>query len=161
MKRIIPYPLLCVFLFLVWMVLGDGVTLGRTILGVLAAIGGTWVMAALRLDEPSMRRPMAALRLAIVVSIDIVRSNIAVARIIRRPGRKLTSGFLAVPLQMEHPTALSILAGIVTATPGTIWVRYDPQTGVMVLHILDLVDEAAWTTLIKERYERSLMMVFE
>src|SRR5690606_3827614 len=125
------------------------------------SIAGTWVMAALRLDEPSMRRPMAAVRLFVAVSIDIIRSNIAVARIISRPGRPLTSGFLVIPLEMREPTALAILAGIITATPGTIWVSFDSRVGTLVIHILDLVDEESWIRVIKGRYERMLMAVFE
>lgn len=161
MTRFIPYPVLGLFLFFVWMVLGEAVTPGRTLLGAIIAIAGTWLMARLRLDEPSMRRPMAAVRLFAVVSLDIIRSNIAVARIIGRPGRPATSGFLVIPLEMEDPTALSILAGILTATPGTIWVGYDPLARTLLLHILDLVDEDTWVVLIKGRYERMLMAVFE
>lgn len=161
MRRLLPYPVLFLVLFLVWMVLGEAITPGRAVLGLVAAAAGTWLMRALRLDEPSLRRPAAALRLAVAVSVDIVRSNIAVARIIGRPGREITSGFLAVPLRMRHPTALAILAGIVTATPGTIWVSYDPGDGTLVLHILDLIDERAWLDVIQGRYERMLMAVFE
>jgi multicomponent K+:H+ antiporter subunit E len=161
MTRFIPYPVLALFLFFVWMALGSGISPGWTLLGVIVSVAGSWVMAALRLDEPSMRRPMAALRLFIAVSIDIVRSNIAVARIISRPGRPLTSGFLVIPLEMRDPTALSIMAVIITATPGTIWVSYDSRTGTLVIHILDLVDEEGWIRVIKGRYESMLMAVFE
>lgn len=161
MKPLVSYPVLFVVLFLVWMVLGEAITPGRAMLGLVAAAAGAWLMGTLRLDEPSVRRPAAALRLAVAVSIDIVRSNVAVARIIGRPGREITSGFLAIPLRLRHPSALAILAGIVTATPGTAWVSYDPRDGTLVLHILDLVDERAWLDVIQGRYERMLMAVFE
>ena len=161
MTRFIPYPVLGIFLFFIWMALGDAITPGRTLLGIVIAIVGTWLMAALRLDEPTMRKPMAAVRLFVAVSIDVIRSNIAVARIIGRPGRPQTSGFLVIPLEMRDPTALAILAGIITATPGTIWVSFDPRVGTLVLHILDLVDEAEWIRVIQGRYERMLMAVFE
>lgn len=161
MKRLIPYPVLFVALLAFWLVLGDAVTPGRLISGLLAALVGTRLMTALRLEEPQMGRLGAALRLAVAVSIDIIRSNIAVARIIGRPGRPMTAGFLSIPLRIEHPTALAILAGIVTATPGTIWVHFDPDAGVLILHILDLVDEDAWLGTIQGRYEQMLMEVFE
>src|SRR5690606_35647045 len=89
MKQLLPYPVLFLVLFLVWMVLGEAITPGRAVLGLVAAAAGTRLMRSLRLDEPSLRRPAAALRLAVAVSIDIVRSNIAVARIIGRPGREI------------------------------------------------------------------------
>lgn len=161
MKRLIPYPLLGLSLLLAWLLLGEAYTPGRFLLGMLIAIGATWTMAALRLEEPRMRRPIAALRFAGIVSVDIVRSNIAVARIVARHRRKATSGFLVIPLELTNPNALAVLACILTATPGTIWVNYDRKAGTLLLHILDLVDETTWVRLIKDRYERLLTEVFE
>lgn len=159
--RLIPYPILGLTLLLAWMALGEAYTPGRFILGVLIATAGTWTMAALQLGEPRLRRPGAALRLAGAVSIDIVRSNIAVARIVGRARRRATSGFLVIPLDLKSPHSLAVLACVLTATPGTIWVSYNSQAGTLLLHILDLVDEETWVKLIKERYERLLIEVFE
>ncbi len=44
---------------------------------------------------------------------------------------------------------------------GTAWIEYDQGTGVVLIHILDLVDEAAWVDLIKNRYEALLLEIFE
>lgn len=94
--------------------------------------------------------------------VDIVRSNIAVGRIILGPRRREEiSGFLVVPLDMRAPYGLATLATILTATPGTLWVRFDPESGLLTLHILDLIDETAWIAIIKGRYERRLMEIFE
>ena len=53
------------------------------------------------------------------------------------------------------------LAIILTATPGTIWVNYNPASGVLVLHVLDLIDDQDWAKIVKQRYERLLMEIFE
>ena len=37
----------------------------------------------------------------------------------------------------------------------------DAAKGILLLHVLDLVDETAWIRLIKDRYERRLMEIFE
>ena len=161
MTRFIPYPTLGLFLFALWMGLGGSFSPGWTLLGVGVAIAGTWVMAALRLDEPTMRNARAAIRLAAVVSVDIIRSNIAVARIIGNPGRELTSGFLVIPLDLEHPTALAILGMIVTSTPGTVWVDLAVDGTHVTLHVLDLRNEEEWIRWIKDRYEQVLMRIFE
>ena len=42
-----------------------------------------------------------------------------------------------------------------------IWVNYDTVRGVLLIHVLDLVDEEAWTRTIKDRYERLLLEIFE
>ena len=54
-----------------------------------------------------------------------------------------------------------MVACIITATPGTSWVRYDRAAGVVTIHVLDLVDEQAWIRLFKQRYERRLLEIFE
>ena len=69
----------------------------------------------------------------------------------------LTSAMLAWALTL----AQILLALIVTATPGTLWVSFDPAKGVLTLHVLDLIDEDAWIATIKQRYERYLLEIFE
>ena len=92
---------------------------------------------------------------------DIVRSNVAVARIVLlrdRPER--VSGFVRLPLEMQSRYGLTVLACIITATPGTIWVEFDRRANVLVVHVLDLVDPDAWIRETKHRYERPLMEIF-
>jgi multicomponent K+:H+ antiporter subunit E len=40
-------------------------------------------------------------------------------------------------------------------------VNYNLETGVLHLHVLDLVDETSWIERIKGRYERLLLEIFE
>jgi multicomponent K+:H+ antiporter subunit E len=101
------------------------------------------------------------LRLAGHVIIDIIRSNLAVARLALGSRRAGHAGFLHIRLELRNQTALTVLACIVTATPGTAWVSYDQHSGTLLLHILDLVDEQVWLDTIKNRYERRLMEIFE
>jgi multicomponent K+:H+ antiporter subunit E len=97
------------------------------------------------------------------VSLDIVRSNIAVAWLILTGGRNglRRSNFIEIPLELRSQGALAILAIILTATPGTAWLEYKPDTGTLLLHVFDLVDEATWRDLIKNRYEALLLEIFE
>src|SRR3546814_7881226 len=70
----------------------------------------------------------------------IVRSNIAVAKIILGPRRKdLFSGFMIIPLDMRAPHGLATLAIIITATPGTLWVDFDSTRGTLMIHVLDQI----------------------
>lgn len=163
----VPYPLLALFLFVMWMSLGQTWSPGQIILGLVVSAGGAWAMSALKPDKRIVRRPISAVRLSFNVMVDVVRSNIAVARIILRPANILhpgeggTSRFMTVHLDLQNPTGLALLSCILTATPGTIWTDYDRASGTLLLHILDLVDEETWTKLIKGRYEQRLMEIFE
>ncbi|WP_114944577.1 Na+/H+ antiporter subunit E [Microvirga calopogonii] len=162
MSWFLPYPLLSAALLALWLLLNQSVSAGQLVLGSVLAVLASWAMAALRPEKPRIRRPGVALRLAGMVFVDILRSNLAVGRIIVRsrvPG--VNAGFMTIPLDMRSRHGLAVLSIIITSTPGTIWVNYDSAKGTLLLHVLDLVDETVWLRLIKDRYERRLMEIFE
>ncbi len=162
MSRLVPYPVLTGGLVLMWMML-TRFSLGHLLLGTAVALVAGRAMGALGPERPSLRRAGAVLPLLGIVAWDILRSNAAVAWLILTRGRGGTrrSGFLHVPLRLRHRSALAVLAIIVTATPGTAWLEYDEETGVLLLHVFDMVDEADWLDLIQNRYEARLLEIFE
>jgi multicomponent K+:H+ antiporter subunit E len=56
---------------------------------------------------------------------------------------------------------LSALACIITSTPGTVWADFDAAKGMLTIHVLDLIDKDEWIRIIKGRYERHLLVIFE
>ena len=157
-------PILLIALLLaMWLLLNGTLAPGQIALGTVLAVGIVLLFRAARPVRPRMRRPLVALRLLARVLLDIVRSNIAVARIILGlvRDREVRSGFLDVPLDLRDPHGLAVLATIVTSTPGTVWVDLARDGSTLTLHVLDLHDEAAWIRTIKQRYERALMEIFE
>jgi len=160
MSRLLPYPLLTAALLAMWLLL-NGLSVGHLVLGAAIAIAAANVTAALQPSKPRLKRWYLLPSLTMIVLIDIWRSNVAVALAILRPDqRRRVSGFIVVPLELRDPTALAILACIVTSTPGTAWVEYDSTGNKLLLHVLDLDDEAHWIEIIKSRYERRLLEIF-
>jgi multicomponent K+:H+ antiporter subunit E len=161
MSRVLPYPILAAALLLMWMSL-TSFSAGQLILGGCIALVASRTMAALQPSKPRLRRWQLIPRLIGIVMLDILRSNFAVASIILQGGRReRVSGFVPIPLELRDRTGLAILACIVTSTPGTAWIEYAHDTGVLLIHVLDLVDEEEWIALIKNRYEVLLMEIFE
>lgn len=162
MRRWLPYPLLSLALFALWLVLNQTLAASHLVVATALAVGGALSVAALELPSVRLRRPRAMLKLSCLVLKDIVRSNIAVARIILGPTHaEERSGFMRIPLELRAPYGLATLGIIITATPGTLWVSFDSATGELTIHVLDLVDESAWIATIKNRYERLLREIFE
>lgn len=163
MSRLLPYPLGALVLLLLWLLLSGSVSPGAILLGTVLAAGGSAVLAALQFPRARLRRLARVPGLMVDILFEVVRSNNAVARIIVRPSSARTrrSGFVRIPLDMRSPHGLAALACILTATPGTVWVDYDSADGTMLLHVLDLIDEEAWVRIVKDRWERRLMEIFE
>lgn len=156
-------PVLAIALAVMWLLMNDSVSSGHVVLGIALAIALTFWSAKLRPLRPRLYRPHLALGLLWTVFVDIVRSNVAVGRIILGlvGERRIRSAFLDIPLELRDPHGLAVLATIVTSMPGTVWVDFSAERGVLTLHVLDLRDEEAWIRIIKDRYERPLIGIFQ
>jgi multicomponent K+:H+ antiporter subunit E len=161
MRIRLQFPAVGVGLLLFWLLLNQSLSLGHIVVGSLIAIVGSWALTTLGPPKVRMRRPSAMLRLLSLVLVDIVRSNIAVARIVLGFGkRERRSGFVDISIDLRNPYGLAMLACIITSTPGTLWVNFDERTSKLTIHVLDLLDESDWSGTIKDRYERLLLAIF-
>jgi multicomponent K+:H+ antiporter subunit E len=161
-RRLVPRPFAAAALLATWLILNQSLSPGAFLLGAVLALLLSGLMSRLDLPPGRWRSIGASFRLLGVVLAEIVRSNNAVGWIILQPGeRGRKSGFVHIPLEMRSPYGLTFLALIITATPGTVWVEYNSADNTVLLHVLDLIDEAAWVKIVKERYERPLMEIFE
>ena len=69
-------------LLVLWLLLNQTLSVGHVLLGSVIALVGGWALTALQPPEMRVGRPVAIVRLTAVVVADVIRSNIAVARII-------------------------------------------------------------------------------
>jgi len=162
MRRWLPYPALSIFLLVVWLLLNQTLAPGQFVVGSVFGLVLARVFQQLNVPKLRLRNPHKLLLLAARVSLDVVRSNYAVAKIIvLGQGRVVKSGFVSVPLKLTDQYALAVLACIITSTPGTIWVNYDANRNILLIHVLDLVDETVWIRTIGDRYEHLLLEIFE
>ncbi|MEO0909765.1 MAG: Na+/H+ antiporter subunit E, partial [Pseudomonadota bacterium] len=97
----------------------------------------------------------------IIVLWDIIVANIEVGWIVvTKPNSKLRSAWVVVPLDLKTPEAISMLAGTVTLTPGTISADLSDGGRCLLVHALDTDNVEAVRDQIKQRYERRLMEIF-
>lgn len=162
MTRFVPHPLLSLLLVIMWMTL-TSFSVGQFLLGGMIALFAGWTMAALHPETPTLRNWRVLPRLIRTLFFDIIRSNIAVTRLILTEGwgSRRRSSFLEVPLVLQSPTGLAVLAIILTATPGTAWIEYVSKTGMLVLHVFDGAESEHYVSVIRDVYEPMLQEIFE
>lgn len=160
MMRIFPRPALSVAIFLLWAALTNAASLGAILLGALLALALPLVTRPFWPEAPRLARPGVVLRLAARVAVDIVLANVAVARRVVGPLDRLRPAFVEVPLDLRDPFVATILASIVSLTPGTVSIDVDRERWVLCLHALDAPDPDALIREIKQRYEELLKEMF-
>ena len=65
------------------------------------------------------------------------------------------------PVAAYNANALAVLAMILCLTPGTAWGELSLDRSTLLLHVFDLKDEQGMIRMIKDRYEKPLMEIFE
>jgi multicomponent K+:H+ antiporter subunit E len=162
MKRLFPAPWLSLALWALWLLLNLSLSAGNLLLGAALAILAPVMFAPLRPLPVRIRRPGVILKLFFLVGRDVVASNIAVAWGVLRAGKNPPrSRFIKIPLDLRDANGLAALSMITTVVPGTIWSELALDRSVLLLHVFDLDDEAAFIEHVKTAYERPLMEIFE
>lgn len=162
MKRLFPAPLLSAAIFLLWLALNRSVEASQVLLGLVVAIAAPLLSAPLRPTPVTIRHPATLLRLIFSVMRDVLASNAEVAWLIVRGAKRAPrAAFVAVPLEMRDPNGLAALALITTIVPGTVWSEFSLEGDMLLLHVFDVEDSAAFIDHFKDRYERPLRKIFE
>ncbi len=160
-RWLLPHPLLTVLLTVVWTLLQNDVSAGMVvfglILGVIIPLGTSiwWP------DQPNGFRMGKMISYSFVVIWDIFVANVQVAWIVlTRPNDKLRPAWIEVPLDLKQPEAITVLAGTITLTPGTVSADLSDEGHSLLVHALDAEDPDAVRDEIKDRYERRLKEIF-
>ena len=157
-------PLRSVLLFLVWCALHNSVSPVVLLSGVILALLIPWVSRGFREVQPQVKRYGLFGRYLLMVLWDIVVANLQVVKVVLGRNSALKSGFVLLPLDLKEPLPLTILAATICLTPGTVSAELLPREAdapqFLLLHVLDLQDEAALIRELKQRYEAPLQEIF-
>jgi len=159
--RLLPHPGLSAVLVVVWLLLLNSITVGGVVLGLAVGLVVPLVTAPFWQNRPPLRFGWPMIEYLLVVIFDILVANFGVARLILfRRNRDLRSAWLAIPLELRTPEAITVLAGTISLTPGTVSADVSGDGRSLLVHALDVTDRAGEVQRIKQRYERRLMRIF-
>jgi len=160
-RVLFPSPASSVVLAVFWLVLVGELAAGQIVLAVLLGVTVSILADRFRAVRLPVRRVDVALRLAGVFLYDLVVANVAVARAVLGRMSRVQPRFVRVPLDMDDPAATTLLAGLVTLTPGTVSVDIDRSARTLTVHLLLGTDERVAVQQIKTRYEARIREIFQ
>lgn len=162
LARIFPHPLLSIVIVTVWIFLQNQFSMGHLLLGIVIGIVVPKFTAPYWPGRPRIRNIPMIISFIGVVLWDIVVSNVIVAHLVLfRRSESLRSRFITVPLDLKTPEAISLLAGTITMTPGTVSADLSADARALLVHCLETDDPDDVVAGIKNRYERRLKEIFE
>ncbi|WP_170573115.1 Na+/H+ antiporter subunit E [Ruegeria atlantica] len=162
LHRIFPHPHLTFLLTVVWILLANKPSLNSLVFGLILGIIIPFITQPYWPDRPKLRNWPMVVEYMLVVLLDIVIANITVARIIlfKRDADRQPN-WVSIPLELRTPEAITVLAGTITMTPGTVSCDLSAQGHCLLVHCLDAPNVDEVRDQIKQRYERRLKEIFE
>lgn len=156
-----PHPFLTVLMAVVWILLQNQFSWGMAVFGVILGVIIPRMTANWWPDRPGRFRVGRMIGYVLVVLWDILVANVQVAWIIlTRRNKSLRPAWIVIPLDLRAPEAITILAGTITLTPGTVSADLSNTGRHLLVHALDAPDPDAVRDEIKTRYEARLKEIF-
>lgn len=149
-------------LAIVWAAVTGALTLPNLVLG---TVIGALVLIVLRDRFRSRGRVGRALRilsLALLFLKELMLSAISVAIWTLRPNpaSTMSPAIIAFPLTVKRDLEITLLANLITLTPGTLTIDVSADKTLLYVHALDCRDPAALKRQIAEGFEKRIIEAF-
>lgn len=162
LRRLFPHPYLSLTLVVFWMLLVNRFALGSLVMAAILGVVIPLITAPYWPGRFRIARPFALLAYLGLVVWDVIVANIQVARIVLfMPAGRIRSAWITVPITLKDPEAITLLAGTITMTPGTLTADIASDGRSLLVHALHAPDPDAVRDDILSRYEARLKRIFE
>ena len=153
---------LLAILMLAWVAVTGSLTAANLLLGLVLAIVATWLLRRTFTLPPFWRRTWAIVSLTLLFLRELLMSAIRVAAIVLKPDVRsaIRPAIIAFPLSVTSDAEITLLANLITLTPGTLSVDVADDRSVLYVHVLDLADRDALIAEIANGFEKRVKAVF-
>ena len=125
----------------VWLALWEDLTWANLLAGVgVAVIVSVLVPLRPRLGPPLGFRPLKALALAAYFLWELVDASVRLAWEVVTPVNHVNAAVVSVELTTSSPAIATLVANLVSLTPGTLTLEIDQETLTLYIHVLHLDD---------------------
>lgn len=160
LNRIFPHPILTIVLLIVWLFLNNTIAAGHVVLGLILAILIPWITSAYWPEHNCVKKPFTLFKFLLIVVWDIIIANLKVAVLILGKSNNLKPGFITIELDVKTPLGISVLANVISLTPGTVSCDLSMDRQFLLIHALHIDDAQQIIDEIKQRYEKPIIEVF-
>ncbi|TXL68046.1 Na+/H+ antiporter subunit E [Cerasibacillus terrae] len=142
-----------------WMFLSETYTLTSFISGyilgiVLLLLLNRYIPGRFYLD-----RLLKVIQLILLFIKELIKSNIDIVKLVYTPKPEIEPGIFAYQTELETDWELTLLANLITLTPGTLSVAISNDNSIIYIHAMDIDDIDESIQSIKMTFEKAIMEV--
>lgn len=143
----------------IWVLTVSELTLGNLVIGYIIGILPIFLLRRFFPGSFYLRRVYFIIVLTLVFIREMVIANLQLFKIILTPKIDIHPGFFAYPCDLEEEWEVSLLAALISLTPGTVIVAISDDTSVLYIHGIDLTDADETINDIKTNFENRIKEV--
>ena len=151
------YFLFNIFLAMVWVLANGHISLQSLALGFALGYGVLWFSQPLMRPSRYFQRFPVALRFAGFFLWQLMLSNLRVAYDVITPRLYMRPGIVAVPLDAKTDLEITLLANLITLTPGTLSLDVSEDRRTLYVHAMFVDSPESVRESIKNGIERRLL----
>lgn len=152
---------LILVLALTWVALTGTLTLPSFVMGLLlgCVIVHLFARRATKVLDLHVHHVWPLIQLCFIFAYELLMANLSVLVKVFSPKLNIKPGIIKVPIDIEGAFWITMLANMVTLTPGTLTVEVAPNNKFLYVHCLNIDNEAQTIASIKDTFEKKILEV--
>jgi multicomponent Na+:H+ antiporter subunit E len=151
--------LLNILIAVIWMFLQNSYTFPDFLIGYLIGILVLFLLRRFLVFDFYFRRVWAIIKLLWLFLIELIKANIDVVRVVLKPKMDIEPGIVACRTKLETEFEISILAALISLTPGTVSMDFSEDNKTIFIHSIDVPDKEEMIEEIHMTFERAILEV--
>lgn len=153
--------LINILLALIWALITGSFTIANIVLGFLLGAAALYLIREQVGSLGYFRRGLKLVALAALFGYELILSATRVAILVLSPRMDLKPGIFAFPLELERDFEITLLANMITLTPGTLSVDVSEDKKFLYVHAIDCSDPDGLRRDIAQGFERRIKEAFQ
>jgi multicomponent Na+:H+ antiporter subunit E len=148
-----------ILLAFVWAAVTGRFNLSNVVVGMLLGYAILFIAQPLMGPSNYFKRIHRAIAFAFFYVWQLVLANLRVASDVMMPGARARPGVLAIPLEAESDAEITMLANLITLTPGSVSLDVSSDRRFLYLHAMYIDDVDQYREDVKTSFERRVLEV--
>ncbi|EIM78111.1 putative monovalent cation/H+ antiporter subunit E [Nitritalea halalkaliphila LW7] len=143
----------------IWVAITGTFSVENFLFGFLLAFGLLWIVSTDRQENAYFLRGPKIIAFIFFFLKELIKANIEVAYDVITPKHYMQPGIIQIPLDAKTDLEITLLANLITLTPGTLSLDVSEDKKVLYVHAMYVKDREAFIADIKNGFERRLLEI--
>lgn len=144
---------------LMWMFLGESYNIAGFVTGYIVGIVLLFLLRRFLNGPFYLWRGYKILVLALIFIKELILSNFEITKLVYAKRLDINPGIFTLETELESDWEITLLATLITLTPGTVTMAVSPDKKELYIHAMDIVDMKDAVHAIKNSFEKHIMEV--